>query len=417
MKPYAPTISIIFILASMFVGDIVLGETFETMKFHQEMSSASIDAINNRMKATNGIMIISSEMPKGDTPDEITEMDGITFEVQADEKINFIIRDEDIFGNTFKSPLSSILVNKKPLENYINEAIDQKIIDQKIKDITAQAMTNLIQTMVYNPLWGKKLAVIGDSLIASPSHETSYSYYVAQRNNMVLVHKGRSGEALCHDRTNELGVVTNPSCIKSYTNDIPHDADFILCQIGANDLTQWKWDLTNNVPDTDMSLDTFKGCFNNLLIGLKKNYPNAKVGIVLANAWTENLGLKSENVMQSETPGGTKSMIQWQKVQCQKLNIPVFDPQEDTRMFPYHLTRYPANGTTITEQGIEPSELSWYDRVKREIGTDQSQFRKVENAWVFQTKWMKDTQHTSPKGNMYLSFFYEHWMKTVLACD
>jgi len=89
--------------------------------------------------------------------------------------------------------------------------------------------------MVYNPLWGKKLAAIGDSLISSPSHNTSYPYYIAQRNNMTLVHNGRSGERLCLDNTNALGQITNMSCIKSYTNDIPVDADFILCQIGAND--------------------------------------------------------------------------------------------------------------------------------------------------------------------------------------
>ena len=125
--------------------------------------------------------------------------------------------------------------------------------------------------MVYNPLWGKKLAAIGDSLISSPTHDTSYPYYIAQRNNMTLVHNGRSGERLCADNTNALGEVTNPACIKSYTNDIPSDADFILCQIGANDGVQWAWDVTNNVDDTDMSIDTFKGCWNNLLIGLKKN--------------------------------------------------------------------------------------------------------------------------------------------------
>ncbi len=89
--------------------------------------------------------------------------------------------------------------------------------------------------MVYNPLWGKKLAAIGDSLISSPTHSTSYPYYIAQRNNMTLVHNGRSGERLCLDNTNALGQITNMSCIKSYTNDIPADADFILCQIGAND--------------------------------------------------------------------------------------------------------------------------------------------------------------------------------------
>ena len=72
-------------------------------------------------------------------------------------------------------------------------------------NISRQVSSETVGQMVYNPLWGKKLAAIGDSLIASPTIETSYPYYIAQRNNMTLVHKGRSGKKLCHDRTNELG--------------------------------------------------------------------------------------------------------------------------------------------------------------------------------------------------------------------
>ena len=270
--------------------------------------------------------------------------------------------------------------------------------------------------MVYNPLWGKKLAVIGDSLIASPTSKT-YAHYLAWRNNMVLVHKGRSGEKLCHSLTNSSGVVTNPSCISSYTNDIPSDADFILCQIGANDSIQWWWDSTNSVPDTDMSLDTFKGCWNNLLLGLKTNYPNAKIGMILANNWNENLGQKTEDVIPSETLGSRRSMTQWQKIQCQKLNIPVFDPQEDTKWFTYHMTRYNINGTTVTPDGVDESVMSWYDKMSREMGSDHSWYKSADNAWIFQTRWMNDNQHTSPNGNMLLSFFYEEWMKTVLICD
>jgi hypothetical protein len=219
------------------------------------------------------------------------------------------------------------------------------------------------------------------------------------------------------DVTNSLGQITNMSCIKSYTNDIPTDADFILCQIGANDSGgTWRVDMQNEVPDTSMDLTTFKGCFNQLLIGLKKNYPNAKIGIVLANTWSENLGQKSEDVLQSETSGSLRQMTQWQKVQCQKLNIPVFDPVEDTRMFGFHLVQYPAteNDQVIP---IENVDLSWYDRTKREIGTDNGRYIEKSKTYAFQTQYMNDGWHTSEIGNMMLSFFYENWMKTVLVAN
>ena len=96
--------------------------------------------------------------------------------------------------------------------------------------------------------------------------------------------------------------------------------------------------------------------------------------------------------------------------------MPVFDPQEDTRMFTYHLPRYYTNGVDITSTSIDESKLSWYDRMKREMGTDHSWFKAADNSWIFQTPFMNDTQHTSPKGNEYLSFYYESWMKTVLMC-
>jgi len=167
-----------------------------------------------------------------------------------------------------------------------------------------------------------------------------------------------------------------------------------------------------------MSLDTFKGCWNNLLIGLKKNYPNAKIGMVLANNWGENLGEKSEDVWGTEGEKTRRAMTQWQKIQCQKLNIPVFDPVEDTRMFPFHHVRYMTNGTTITEHAIDDSALDWYDKVKRDIGTYEPWYKPTDDGkWQIQTQYMTDGQHTSEAGNLYLSFYYEAWMKTALMCD
>ena len=83
-------------------------------------------------------------------------------------------------------------------------------------------------------------------------------------------------------------------------------------------------------------------------------------------------------------------------------------------MFPYHYVRYPTNDTTITTTTISDSELSWYDKTKKQIGTDFSWYKSDNGAWQFQTPYMRDTQHTSMGGNYYLSFYYEAWMKTAL---
>lgn len=162
-----------------------------------------------------------------------------------------------------------------------------------------------------------------------------------------------------------------------------------------------------------MTTNTFKGCWNNLLIGLKKNYPNAKIGMILANNWTNNVGFKSEDTTYT-TANYRRRMTQWQKSQCQRLNIPVFDPVEDTRKFTYNYVTYATNGTTITSERIDESELSWFDKTKLEIGTAQYSY-SGNGYWIFQSQFIKDSQHTTKSGNLYLSYFYEAWMKTEVA--
>lgn len=314
-----------------------------------------------------------------------------------DGKLNINFAENDL---DFGEPIERIHINGVTLKDIIrNETY------KYMSSITPLALTNIVLGMTWNPLWGKKLVVIGDSLISSPTRETSYPSFIAQRNNMTLVHKGRSGERLCISMTNANGVVTNPSCISSYTNDIPKDADFILCQIGANDYVHWDQVDQSTIPDIDMTTNTFKGCWNLLLIGLKKNYPNAKIGMILANNWTENLGQKTEDVIANNS---RRERTQWQKIQCQKLNIPVFDPVEDTRNIQYHYVTFPTNAAPT----IDELPLSWYERTKREIGTDNSSI--VLQNYTFQCPFMVDTQHTTVKGNLYLSFYYERWMKTIL---
>ena len=232
---------------------------------------------------------------------------------------------------------------------------------------------------------------------------------------MVLVHNGRSGEKLCIDRTNELGQVTNISTIKSYTNDIPSDADFILVQIGTNDAGDW-WarDEGLNIPDTDMTTNTFKGCWNNLLIGLKTYYPNAKVGMILPHCWKNNVGTNSEDAIST---GTARRMSDWQKAQCHRLNIPVFDPVVDSRMVLWNSKTYSTNGTDITSSAIQDTALDWFEQTKRRIGTSQNTYSSRYGRWEFQSLYFIDGGHMTEKGNLLMSFFYENWMKTVLMAN
>ena len=166
------------------------------------------------------------------------DVNGVTVDIYEDGKLKIYFNDPLADAN----PLDKILVNDVPLL----DEIDKRVFKQ------------------YNPLYGKKLAVVGDSLTVAPSVGKSYSSFIAQRNNMILVNKGKSGQKLCGVKTNDTtGAMIADRLIVTYTNDIPSDADFILVQIGTNDSGEWwKRDETADppVPDTDMSTNTFKGC-------------------------------------------------------------------------------------------------------------------------------------------------------------
>lgn len=385
-------------LAALALSMSLMGVPFQNLKFNQEMDVQSLDAVNKSMKSTNGLVVVSS-MENWGEHQYPSNVNGVVFKILEDGVVRFDF-DEDPVS---EPPTERLIINGIPLNTLIDQKIQAAIVNN-LDSITKSSMTGLVQRMVYNPLWGKKLAVIGDSLTSTPTLETSYPYYIAQRNEMVLVHNGQPGKCLCTDKG------TNIAAINQYTNVIPADADFILCHIGANDHEIWTNGLINAVSDTTLDTTTFKGCWNSLLIGLKTHYPNAKLGIILPNDFAENLGMKSEDTPVS---GVRREMVQWQKMQCQMLNIPVFDPVEDTRQFTYHYKQYRSS----SETPVDDLALDWYDRTKRQIGTDHAWYKTTAQAWLFQTQYMKDTQHMTENGNMLLSFFVEQWMKTTLMAN
>ena len=363
------------------------GANLENISLKKNIDTEALDTVSKSMSMTNDTLFLGVDTTGhllSPSNTKVINLNGILIDIYDDGKLQICFNDPVEDAN----PFDKIMINDKTLFQEIEYRI----------------------TKTFNPLYGKKLAVIGDSLTCYPSMEKSYPYFIAQRNNMTLVHAGRGGEKLCRDITNSLGQVTNPATINSYTNDIPSDADFILCQVGTNDAAdRWTKDkeLEPPVDDTDMSLDTFKGCWNNLLLGLKKNYPNARLGIILANNWGNcNIGSNQTEVIRDQT---VQEVSQWQKIQCQKLNIPVFDPLEDTKWFVSNFKIY------YSTNSLENLNLSWYDRMKLEMGTGQ--FEKKKTYWISQAQYLYDNLHGSERGNKFLSYWYEQWMKTVLMAQ
>ena len=280
---------------------------FENVKFYQNIDTQSMETVSQTIGSTNGVTTIGKITygAGGTLPSQLGNLNGITFDIYDDGDLKFFFNEME----DGTDPMDKIFVNDRTLGQIVQEKVEAGV-----QATQYQVASNTFVQLMNNPLWGKKLAVIGDSLTGGSSKTTSYPYYIAQRNNMVLVHNGRSGQRLCTDRTNELGQVTIKRLLTTYTNDIPVDADFILCQIGTNDAGDW-WARDENleIPDSDMTTNTFKGCWNNLLLGLKTKYPNAKIGMIMAHCWADNYGKNSEETISESI---TRRMSQWQKIQC-----------------------------------------------------------------------------------------------------
>lgn len=181
------------------------------------------------------------------------------------------------------------------------------------------------RTPFYNPLYSKKLVTCGDSLTAANSSQLdartqmykSYGWFVAERNAMDYVNLGISGETLCstvlEDGTYKEGFSEN-----RYLN-IPADSDYITIFYGWNDeargTMQYKdaWcvehynkhysDCTSAEKsacdnaedwlsifigsDSDSTCHTWYGGWNIVLDYIRRNRPNAKVGVVLPYIPTE----------------------------------------------------------------------------------------------------------------------------------
>ena len=63
-------------------------------------------------------------------------------------------------------PMDKIFVNGIKMSDIVAEKVQSGIEQTKY-----EAASNIVKQMTYNPLWGKKLAVIGDSLTCSPSKD------------------------------------------------------------------------------------------------------------------------------------------------------------------------------------------------------------------------------------------------------
>ena len=153
-------------LASIVLGICVqtLAVPFQNMNLDHNIDTQSMDIVSHTIGETNETLRIGRVL--GDNP-TYGNINGITFDIYDEGELRFMFSELP----DGVDPMDRIFVNGKKLSDEIHERI-QNGIEQNNRDLeilSPPGVSNIVSGMEYNPLWGKKLAVIGDSLTCSPS--------------------------------------------------------------------------------------------------------------------------------------------------------------------------------------------------------------------------------------------------------
>jgi len=162
----------------------------------------------------------------------------------------------------------------------------QKYEATNLKNAVSRLDEMVKATQCGNVLFGKKYVACGDSFtegsFSSKTEETwdndmqmykTYPYWIAKRNQMVLVNEAKSGS----DFTNAEGA-SNPFSASRYL-EVPHDADYITLMFGLNETT------VDIGTKTDTTNATLWGAYNIVFEHFLTNMPFAKIGVIIADAW------------------------------------------------------------------------------------------------------------------------------------
>jgi len=155
----------------------------------------------------------------------------------------------------------------------------------------------------YNPLYGKKWSVCGDSFTDGATdtvlpdgkyvgYKAVYPYIIGNRNNMNIVSFFRGGQTLAYPSDGTFhNSLTDPTSPNFYQK-IPSDTDYITIYLGINDSHHENGqggdgeDPTGIIPFgmlTDSTTATYYGAWNVVLTWLLENRPFAHIGIIVSN--------------------------------------------------------------------------------------------------------------------------------------
>lgn len=193
----------------------------------------------------------------------------------------------DIYKNLGRTEILDMFVYKTKLlalypdaqfVRFCNYSGDSLPLDDVSVNRAVKTDRSQVSPQIGNVLYKKKYVICGDSFSAEIGSNEGYPYgkFIAERNDMTYVNLAIGGTTMSTD------VESNNFCQYRY-RDVPTDADYITLCYGLNE--------ESRIPDhigtkESTELDTLWGAWNFSLEYLITNMPYAKIGIIIADAWT-----------------------------------------------------------------------------------------------------------------------------------
>lgn len=141
-----------------------------------------------------------------------------------------------------------------------------------------------------NPLYGKKVGVVGDSIMYGEGFKGGPISIIADRNNMSLCNKAISGSKITISGSKET--------IYNQLSKLDSDCDYILFDGGVNDMLLNNLGTITNGFDSSYDESTFCGSFEKTIHDLITMYPTKKIGYISVHRlkqWSDDIYSPYEN--------------------------------------------------------------------------------------------------------------------------
>lgn len=237
----------------------------------------------------------------------------------------------------------------------VDLSVDNSVLGSTILDGTVKWVI-ISRTGNDNPLLGKKISLIGDSICAGSGESTSYlggyGKIIAERNNMVYENFGKGGSTITAETYSEsTGQALGWIC--RMVDSMGADADYAIVEGGINDAWRYldgretKIGAITKGYNATLDDTTYYGAFESMLKKLVTKFQGKKIGYIAIPKTGCGMYDSGQNA-----PNFYHIALEC----CAKWGVPVCDLNNIVPSFAYLKTlgtTYTADGTHPTKEGYE----------------------------------------------------------------